>query len=223
MERSGRIKNSARLRAGRPELVYPQGEEPLREEEELHSEVEVPHRILKLLCVCFSFFIAGTNDGSIKVLIYLLQTYRMTTATTAALYLVTSFIGIVLAVIVNQSAEILFDLGTHLTIGAALQLLSQAMRVWKPTYYSIAASFFINGLGQAYQNTHAHMFITAVRDGHRWTSIMVAMYILGIIASPFIVNAVTWESYGSENGLLRVTLSGINLCFVKFSFQDSLT
>jgi hypothetical protein len=49
---------------------------------------EIPHATPKLLSAGFSFFVAGTNDGSIGALIpYMIESYKIDTSLIAVLYM----------------------------------------------------------------------------------------------------------------------------------------
>ncbi|PMD43832.1 putative MFS transporter [Hyaloscypha variabilis F] len=186
---------------------------------------EIPRATLKLLSAGFSFFVAGTNDGSIGALIpYMIKSYNIGTSLIAVLYF-TTFLGWLVAAATNSHAPKFFNIGALLTIGAALQLLSQALRAWHPPFGLFAVTFFITGLGQAYQDSHANTFVSTVKGAHRWLGFIHAMYGLGLLVAPFVATAVASKSSSSRWALFYLFplgLSMINLVSVVFSFSDSL-
>jgi fucose permease len=137
----------------------------------------------------------------------------------------TTFLGWLVAAATNSHAPKFFNIGALLTIGAALQLLSQALRAWHPPFGLFAVTFFITGLGQAYQDSHANTFVSTVKGAHRWLGFIHAMYGLGLLVAPFVATAVASKSSGSRWALFYLFPLGfsmINLVSVVFSFWDSL-
>ena len=137
----------------------------------------------------------------------------------------TTFLGWLVAAATNSHAPKFFNIGALLTIGAALQLLSQALRAWHPPFGLFAVTFFITGLGQAYQDSHANTFVSTVKGAHRWLGFIHAMYGLGLLVAPFVATAVASKSSSSGWALFYLFplgLSMINLASVVFSFWDSL-
>ncbi|RFU35480.1 hypothetical protein B7463_g876, partial [Scytalidium lignicola] len=186
---------------------------------------EIPHKTLKLLSSGFSFFVAGANDGSMGALIpYILRNYNVGTSLIAVLYS-TSFVGWVLAAVTNSHSPKFFDIGALLAIGAVLQLLSQALRAWQPPFGLFAVTFFITALGQAYQDSHTNTFVSTVKGAHRWLGFIHAMYGLGLLVAPFVATPIASKLSGSGWALFYLFplgLSVINLCWVSYSFWDSL-
>ena len=137
----------------------------------------------------------------------------------------TTFLGWLVAAATNSHAPKFFNIGALLAIGAALQLLSQALRAWRPPFGLFAVTFFITGLGQAYQDSHANTFVSTVKGAHRWLGFIHAMYGLGLLVAPFVATAVASKSSSSRWALFYLFplgLSMINLGSVVFSFWDSL-
>lgn len=110
-------------------------------------------------------------------------------------------------------------------MGAALQLLSQSLRAWGPPFGLFAVTFFITGLGQAYQDSHANTFVSSVKTAHRWLGFIHAMYGFGCLVSPFVATAVAsanpsrWMLFY----LFPLGLSVLNITSVVVAFGDSLS
>jgi hypothetical protein len=144
-----------------------------------------PRRNVKLFSAAFSFFVAGVNDGSMGALLpYMIKKFHIGTSFVAILlveqfhrcsqYLtdairyITTFLGWLVAAFTNSHAPRFFGPGALLAIGAVLQLLSQSLRAWGPSFGLFAVTFFITGLGQAYQDSHANTFVSSVKAAYRW-------------------------------------------------------
>jgi fucose permease len=132
--------------------------------------------------------------------------------------------GWLVAALTNSHAPKFFGLGALLAIGAALQLLSQSLRAWGPPFGLFAVTFFITGLGQAYQDSHANTFVSSVKAAHRWLGFIHAMYGFGCLISPFVATAIA--SANPSNWMLfylfPLGLSVLNVAFVVVTFRDSI-
>jgi fucose permease len=85
---------------------------------------------LKLASAAYAFFVAGVNDGSLGALFpYALRGYRITTGPVAILYC-TAFAGWVVAALVGGWVRAFVGSGGVLVLGASLQLVAYALRVW---------------------------------------------------------------------------------------------
>jgi fucose permease len=188
-----------------------------------NEEPCIPRRKLKLLSAGFSFFVAGTNDGSMGALRpYILASYHIRTSFIAVLYLCT-FLGWLFAALTNSHLPKFLNLGTLLALGAGLQLFSQCLRPWTPPFGILALTFFLTGLGQAYQDSHGNTFVSGVgeRGAHRWLGFIHAMYGVGLFISPFVATAVAsstprWMLFY----LFPLGLSVVNLTGVLVAFRD---
>ncbi|KAG0650626.1 hypothetical protein D0Z07_2216 [Hyphodiscus hymeniophilus] len=184
-----------------------------------------PKQTWKLFSAGFSFFVAGINDGSMGALLpYMLREYNIGTSSIAILYF-TTFLGWLVAALTNSHAPKFFGLGALLSIGATLQLLSQSLRAWQPPFGLFAVTFFITGLGQAYQDSHANTFVSSVKTAHRWLGFIHAMYGFGCLVSPFVATAIAsadpprWMLFY----LFPLGMSALNLTSVIAAFWRSVT
>jgi fucose permease len=136
----------------------------------------------------------------------------------------TTFIGWLVAAFTNSHAPKFLGLGALLSLGAALQLLSQSLRAWGPPFGLFAITFFFTGLGQAYQDSHANTFVSSVKTAHRWLGFIHAMYGFGCLVSPFV--ATTVASSNPSRWMLfylfPLGLSLLNLTSVVLAFGNSL-
>ncbi|MCJ1393795.1 hypothetical protein MMC18_006671 [Xylographa bjoerkii] len=163
---------------------------------------------IKLLSAGFSFFFAGTNDGSLGPLIpYMLAIYKISTSFVAVIY-AASFAGWLTCAVTNSHLLRYLDTGAILVLGAALQLLAHVLRPWGPPFSLFVVSFFVASLGIAFQDSHSNTFVSTVKGAHRWLGFIHAMYALGLLVSPFVATA--------------VASSIANITFVALAFRDSL-
>lgn len=220
-----------------------QNQIPLRESP---PKPVVPRRNLKLFSAGFSFFVAGTNDGSMGALLpYMLEYYGIDTSLVAVMYInscyvaaiikrenlltpsryVVNFLGWFVAAVTNGHAPKYFNLGALLAIGASLQLLCQALRPWKPPFPLFVVTFFFSGLGQAYQDAHANTFVSTVDGAHNWLGFIHGMYGFGCLVAPFVATSIASAQIPSKWTLFYIFPLGlcvINLIFVLFSFKESV-
>ncbi|EKV06106.1 MFS transporter, putative [Penicillium digitatum PHI26] len=96
----------------------------------------------KLFSAGLSFFVAGVNDGSLGSIIpYVIYTYDVGTNMVAVLY-GTTFCSWLIAALANGKITQYLDLGPILSLGAAVQVLAQVLRVWAPPFalYAVTLS-----------------------------------------------------------------------------------
>lgn len=136
----------------------------------------------------------------------------------------TIFAGWLIAAATNSHIPKRFQLGAILAIGAILQLSAQVLRAWEPPYGLFVATFFLSGLGQAYQDSHANTFVSTVKGAHRWLAFIHASYGLGLLVAPFVATAIAsrYPSRWALFYLFPLGLSVINLCLVLVAFRESL-
>ncbi|KAJ5950375.1 uncharacterized protein N7479_008788 [Penicillium vulpinum] len=179
----------------------------------------------KILSAGLSFFVAGVNDGSLGSLIpYVLRTYNIDTDMVAVLY-GTTFFGWLVAALTNGKIIQNLDLGPILSLGAAIQVLAQVLRVWEPPFALYAVTFFFASLGQAYNDTHANTFVSALNGAHRWLGFIHAMYMAGCLVGPFVATGVASANADSKWYLFYLFPLGVgvmNLAFVGVSFRDRM-
>jgi hypothetical protein len=140
----------------------------------------------------------------------------------------TTFLGWLVAAITNSHLPRYLPLGSLLALGAFLQILPHLARVFHPPFALFALSFFVSGLGQAYQDSHANTFVSTVRAAHRWLGFIHAMYGAGLLVSPFVATSVAVKSSGKGGDgwtlfyLFPLGLSVANLVLVLIAFRDSM-
>jgi fucose permease len=180
---------------------------------------------IKIFSACFGFFCAGVNDGSLGPLIpYTLRTYDLSSTMIGVIY-ACSFAGWFIAAVTNSHLMQYLDLGAMLLLGAVLQLLAQALRVWLPPFALFAISFGTVSLGQAFQDTHANTFVSAVKDAHRWLGLIHAMYMAGCLVGPLVATAIAATVGRSDWTMFYYVPLGIqtiNALITAFAFRDTL-
>ncbi|KAJ5789947.1 uncharacterized protein N7518_006958 [Penicillium psychrosexuale] len=179
----------------------------------------------KILSAGLSFFVAGVNDGSLGSIIpYVIRTYDIGTNMVAILY-GTTFFGWLVAALTNGKITQYLDLGPILSLGAAIQVLAQVLRIWEPPFALYVVTFFLASLGQAYNDTHANTFVSALSGAHRWLGFIHAMYMAGCLVGPFVATGVASANVDSKWYLFYLFPLGVgvvNLAFVGVSFRDRM-
>ncbi|KAI1404574.1 MFS general substrate transporter [Hypoxylon fuscum] len=201
-------------------------EEPPAESATIQSEPDTP--ILKLIVAGYSFFCAGVNDGTLGPLIpYILSSFGIGTGEIAIIY-GTNFAGWLFAAITNPIMAAHLTLGQLLGIGAALQLVAHCLRPWGPLPL-FCATFFLQSLGMAYQDSHSNTFVSGLRNvPHRWLSFIHACYALGCFAGPLVATAIANAPNATAiDGWRRVYFVLVGICVlnvagVAVAFRDTL-
>ncbi|KAF2029593.1 MFS general substrate transporter [Setomelanomma holmii] len=180
--------------------------------------------LLKVVATSFSFFLAGSNDGSLGALTpYILRTYHVGTEYVALIYGAT-FFGWLLAAGTNSHLVRYLGLGAILTLGAFIQVVAHVLRCWTPPFSLYVVTFLLQAMGMAYNESHANAFVASIDGAHRLLGFIHAMYALGTLASPFIATAVAskvpdrWPLFY----LYLVGIGFLNTLAVAFTFRDSL-
>ncbi|KAK6376328.1 hypothetical protein LTS17_006923 [Exophiala oligosperma] len=180
--------------------------------------------VLKLVCAGFSFFYAGTNDGTVGPLIpYMLRRYHVSTGLITVIY-VGAFAGWFTSALTNTSltTTLRLSLGATLLLGAGLQLLAQLLRFWDPPFPLFVVTFFLTALGQAYQDSYSNAFVAKVPRAHRWLGFIHAMYMLGCLTGPFVATLVSSHTHWYRTYAVEAGLGGLNLGFVFVAFGDDI-
>ncbi|OCL07199.1 MFS transporter [Glonium stellatum] len=180
--------------------------------------------LIKLASAGFAFFVAGNNDGSVGALIpYILRGYNTHTGSLAILY-ASGFTGWVTAALVSVYARVYIGMGGAVVLGAGLQLLAQALRVWHPPFGLFSSTFFLAALGTALQDSQANTFVSSVKFAHRWLGIIHASYGIGCVTGPLVATAMAlsrpekwvyfyWTLFG---------LGTINFALVTLAFRTDI-
>ncbi|EXJ63562.1 uncharacterized protein A1O5_11323 [Cladophialophora psammophila CBS 110553] len=187
---------------------------------ELSGEQATTRSYLKLICAGFSFFYAGTNDGTTGPLLpYMLQRYNISTGLITVIY-VANFAGWFTSALTNThlTTTLRLSLGVTLLLGAGLQLLSQLLRFWNPPFGLFSVTFFFTSLGQAYQDAYSNTFVATVPGAHRWLGFIHAMYMLGCLTGPFVATPIASNSKWYYIYAVEAGLGVLNLGFVFGAF-----
>jgi fucose permease len=135
-----------------------------------------------------------------------------------------TFLGWLLAAVTNTHMARCLGLGTILTIGGGIQLLAHLLRFWTPPFGLYLATFFIQAVGMAYNDTHANTYVASVKGAHRWLGFVHAMYALGCLISPFVATSIAarinhpWPLFY----LFLVGIGAINLVGLVILFRDDM-
>jgi fucose permease len=117
-----------------------------------------------------------------------------------------------------------------LVLGASLQVIAHALRVWSTPFGLYVTTFWITCLGQAYQDTHANAYAAvAAKGAHKWLGFIHAMYMAGCLVGPFAASPIA-SSRGSSSSAspwylfytVPLGLGFLNVLLCLFAFSDTL-
>ena len=117
------------------------------------------------------------------------------------------------------------DLGALLVLGAALQIVAQALRAWSTPFPLFVATFWLTSVGQAFQDTHANSYVASSSKGaHRWLGFIHAMYMAGCLVAPFAASPIASVKNPSLWYLFYTVPAGlgaINLIMCLLAFRST--
>lgn len=145
-----------------------------------------------------------------------------------------AFIGWVVAAVTNPLLTPHLTLGQLLFVGAAFQIIAQALRPWSslPVF---CLSFTLQAIGSGFQDAHCNTFVGSVdrRVAHRWLGFIHAAYALALVIGPLVATSLAshpQQGNSPVNGnetwrrtyLVTIGANLMNLAWVIVAFRDSL-
>ena len=110
-------------------------------------------------------------------------------------------------------------------LGAALQIIAQALRAWQTPFALYVVTFFLTSVGQAFQDTHANSYVASSSKGaHRWLGFIHAMYMAGCLVAPFAASPIASAKNPSVWYLFYTVPAGlgaINLVMCLLAFRST--
>jgi len=110
-------------------------------------------------------------------------------------------------------------------LGAALQIVAQALRAWQTPYPLFVVTFWLTSVGQAFQDTHANSYVAGASKGaHRWLGFIHAMYMAGCLVAPFAASPIASAKSPSVWYLFYTVPAGlgaINLVMCLLAFRNA--
>jgi fucose permease len=110
-------------------------------------------------------------------------------------------------------------------LGAALQIVAQALRAWTTPFPLFVVTFWLTSVGQAFQDTHANSFVAGSSKGaHRWLGFIHAMYMAGCLVAPFAASPIASAKNPSVWYLFYTVPAGlgaINLVMCLLAFRST--
>jgi fucose permease len=156
---------------------------------------------------------------------YIHPAYRNTNTNPNTTRYGTTFGGWLIAALTNSTITQYLDLGPILCLGAAIQILAHALRVWEPPFALYVVTFFLASLGQAYNDTHANTFVSSLNGAHRYLGFIHAMYMAGCLVGPFVATGIASANVDSKWYLFYLFPLGVglvNLALLSYSFRDCM-
>jgi fucose permease len=117
-----------------------------------------------------------------------------------------------------------------LVLGAVLQVIAPALRVWPTPFGLYVTTFWLTCLGQAYQDTHANAYAAvAAKGAHKWLDSIHAMYMAGCLVGLFAASPIaSSRGLSSSSSLwylfytIPLGLGILNVILCLFAFSDTL-
>lgn len=110
-------------------------------------------------------------------------------------------------------------------LGAALQIVAQALRAWSTPFPLFVVTFWLTSVGQAFQDTHANSYVASESKGaHRWLGFIHAMYMAGGLVAPFAASPIASAKSPSVWHLFYTVPAGlgaINLVMCLLAFRST--
>jgi MFS family permease len=110
-------------------------------------------------------------------------------------------------------------------LGAALQIIAQALRAWETPFPLFVITFWLTSVGQAFQDTHANSCVASESKGaHRWLGFIHAMYMAGCLVAPFAASPIASAKNPSVWYLFYTVPAGlgaINLVMCLLAFRST--
>lgn len=175
---------------------------------------------LQLAAMNFATFLAGVNDASTGALVpYLQPAYGIGLLFVALVYLF-NFAGWVVAALTNVHLTARIGTGGVMLLGAVLQLVARALQLWKPPFALFVATYFLAGIGTAYQDAQANSFVGGVHNAHRWLGVLHALYGLGALVSPLVATAIASRTpYWNYFYCVLLGITAFNVALVVWAFR----
>ncbi|KAF9047600.1 MFS general substrate transporter [Panaeolus papilionaceus] len=184
---------------------------------------------VQFLSLCWSLFLLGWNDGSIGPLLPRIQsTFNVGYASVSWIFVILCS-GVVVGALINMPLTDRFGFGKvkrglhsigpcMLVVGALTQAMSFILQGMAPSFLVFVGSFFIGGLGMAWQDAHANGFIAALHDETKM-GILHAAYGSGALFAPLSATQFAQMEHWSFHYLVSLTLSIINTSILAIVFR----
>ncbi|PPQ64173.1 hypothetical protein CVT24_008547 [Panaeolus cyanescens] len=174
--------------------------------------------LVQFLSLCWSLFLLGWNDGSIGPLLPRIQsTFNVGYASVSWIFVILCT-GVVFGALINMPLTDRFGFGKMLVVGALVQALSFVLQGIAPSFLAFVGSFFIGGIGMAWQDAHANGFIAALHDETKM-GILHAAYGSGALFAPLSATQFAQMKHWSFHYLVSLTLSIINAIILAIVFR----
>lgn len=110
-------------------------------------------------------------------------------------------------------------------LGAALQIIAQALRAWNTPFPLFVVTFWLTSVGQAFQDTHANSYVAgSSKNAHRRLGFIHAMYMAGCLVAPFAASPIASAKEPSVWYFFYIVPAGlgsINLLMCLFAFRST--
>ncbi|KAI5796862.1 major facilitator superfamily domain-containing protein [Pyronema domesticum] len=177
----------------------------------------------QLFAMNFATFLAGLNDAATGALVpYLQPAYNIGLLFIALVYLA-NFAGWTVAAFSNLHLHSRIGTGGVMLLGATLQLTAHAIQLSKPPYPVFVLTYFLVGIGIAFQDAQANAFVGGVNNAHRWLGILHALYGVGALISPLVATRIaTTTSHWEWFYAVLLGTAGVNVVCITAAFWEGI-
>ncbi|RDW65225.1 hypothetical protein BP5796_09917 [Coleophoma crateriformis] len=176
----------------------------------------------RVFACCWSFFIAGGNDGAYGALIPYLETYYDLSYTVVSLIFLSPFVGYSLASLLNNAVHVKFGQRGVAVIGAACHLTTYVVVCTHPPYPVMVIAYIVVGFGNGIVDAAWCAWIANMVSGNQVSGFLQASYSLGATIAPLIATAMItragwpwWTFYYFMVGGSAIELAVLTAAFWK--------
>jgi len=177
--------------------------------------------MIYVLACCWSVVVMGWNDGSTGPLILRMESFWNVGFAIVSLLYVSSFVGFIVAGLLNVWLADKFGFGKIVVMGSCCQLIAAILESTGPPFPVFALAFAFNGFGGALLNAQLNTLIASMPDSAPKLGILHMSYGVGAFLSPFAATQFAQMPRWSLGYVVQAVfaLTGVLVYIVVFRFK----
>lgn len=173
-----------------------------------------------MLACCTSLFLIGWNDGSTGPLIPRMQDSYNVDYIVVSMIFVCNCLGCMLAAALNMWISDKYGFGWTVTAGSLFQGIALAIETTRPPFPVMAFSYFIGGVGLAFQIAQNNAFIAMLPNNpHAKMMIAHGCYGFGAFVAPLVSTQFAKQKHWNFHYLTSLALSMVNTASLALIFR----